>query len=229
MSGRAAACRILTAGLALTGGWAPPPAAAVTAPQAAAEPSCPGYQGVDRRRLGRLVEAAEPGPSGYLDGVSVPEEAAVRPAADARVIIRAALPESAMDPTTTRAVVWQDAAGAWWYWRRIFDYSWVRQSTPNADGTITWEADRYPPSTGSLPAPDAEQVEFLLSHPCRASDPPAWPRETPLQFRRTRACPLDAARYVMRIQRRDGAVENVSAPCENETMTFQLIKTVLGR
>lgn len=229
MTGRPAACCILAASLALTGGWAPPPVAAAMTPQTAAEPSCPGYVNVDRRRLARLVEAAGSSPSGYLDRVSVPEEVTVRPEADARVVIQAALPESAMDPTTTLAVVWQDAAGAWWYWRRTFDYSWVRQSAPNADGTITWEPERYPPSTGSLPAPAVEQVEFLLSHPCRTSDPAVWPRETPLRSGRTRECPLDAASYVMRIQRRDGAVENISAPCENETMTFQLIKTVLGR
>lgn len=227
--GRAAACSLVAASLALTGGWASPPATAAIAVQAAVEPSCPGYPDVDRRRLARMVEAAEPGSSAYLDRVSVPEEAAVRPQSDARVVIQAALPESAMDPTTTRAVVWQDAAGAWWYWRRTFDYSWVRQSVPNADGTVTWEPERYPPSAGALSGPDVEQVEFLLSHPCRVGDPAAWPRETPLQSRRTQACPLDAASYVMRIQRRHGPVEFISVPCDNGTMTFQLIKTVLGR
>lgn len=228
MTGRAAACSLVAASLVLTGGWAHPHAAAATVVQTAV-PSCPGYQGIDRRRLARLAQAAGPASSVYLDRVSVPEEAAVRPHADASVVIQAAMPESAMDPTTTRAVVWRDAAGEWWYWRRTFDYSWVRQSAPTADGTVTWEPERYPPSGGALPRPDAEQIEFLLSHPCRAGDPAAWPRETPLQSRGTRACPLDAASYVMRIRRRDGTAENISVPCDNETMTFQLIKVVLGR
>lgn len=229
MKSGAAACRLLAASLVLTGGWAPPPASAVTPAPAAGEPSCPGYSGVDRRRLAQLVAAAEPGPSAYPDPASVPEEAAVHPEADARVIIKAALPESAMDPMTTRAVVWQDSGGRWRYWRRTFDYSWVRQSTPHADGTVTWEPERYPPSSGALPEATAGQIEFLLSHPCRTSDPAAWPSETPLQAGGLRACPLDAARYVMRIERRDESVEQISAPCENGTMTFQLIETVLGR
>ncbi len=139
------------------------------------------------------------------------------------------MPESATDPMTTRAVVWQDATGTWWYWLRTFDYRWVRQSAPNADGTVAWEPERYPPSMGALPVSTAEQVEFLLSHPCRAGDPPAWPRSTPLQSGLARQCPLDAASYLLRIQRRDGTTENISVPCDNETMTFRLIRTVLGR
>lgn len=229
MIGRTTACRILSASLALTGGCAQSPPRVPVTPQVAAEPSCPGYQGIDRRRLARLADESGPRATGYLDHVFVSEGAPSRPEADARVVLQAALPESAMHPMTTRAIVWQDAAGAWWFWRRTFDYTWVRQSMPNADGTITREPERYPASTGSLPAPTVEQIEFLLAHPCRISDPAAWPHEIPLQSGQTRACARDAASYVMRIQRRDRAVESVSAPCDNETMTVQLIKAVLGR
>ena len=43
-----------------------------------------------------------------------------------------------------------------------------------------------------------------------------------------RRCPLDAARYRMRIHARDGRMETVAAACENGSMNFQLMAAVLG-
>lgn len=226
---RAAVCILSAASLPLTGSCASPAAADNEPPDVAVEPSCPGYQGVDRPRLARLVASLTVTPSSYFDNISVPSEAVIRPQADARVVIRAAIPESAMNSTTTRAIVWQDAVGAWWFWRRTFDRNWVQRSTPQADGTVIAEPDPYPASSGSLPRPAVEQMEFLLAHPCRTHAPPAWPSQTPMQSGETRSCPLDAARYLMRIERSGGAVEHISAPCENDTMTFRLIELVLGR
>lgn len=226
----AAGARALAAAILLQAGCAPVPRAdASRSAPIAFEPSCPGYRGVDRLKLSQQLATSESTPSAYLDQVSPPDDAGLAPAADARVVIRAAAPESVLDPMTTRAVVWQDSAGAWWYWRRTFDYGWIRRSTPQVDGSVSWEPDLYPPSAGRLPPSETARIAFLLPHPCRSADPPVWPRQIPLQSGGSRACPLDAASYLMRIQRPGLPSEEISIPCENGTMTFDLLKAVLGR
>ncbi len=219
--------------VAATAAGPPPPAASPNLPPQSA---CPAVANYDLRKIARRAAAAGPQapytPDPALAEVVVPASAARRPPPDATFIIRVRLPSGGGYPEDERAIVWREADGSWWGWRKVVNGRPPFPPPPPAPGTpeaeqqardaaagYPWLYDVVPVFEGRLDAAQSARLEAAYADPCRQLEPDHWPWEIPLLHKvdgsRRHKCQLfqDGTFYRAEFTEQGRPPRSVSMPC----------------
>ena len=199
--------------------------------------ACPAVANLDLAAIARQA-AADPRAAArrawiaeQLAPAVVPETAERRPPADAPFVIRVRVPSGGFWSADDRSVVWREADGSWWFWRRTIDRRQPPPPPPPPGEAAVPMTDEqlYPARTGRLEPVRAARMEAAFADPCRAWEPDGMPHQVPLRRPENgngppiRLCPPDSASYLAEIAERGRAPRQVYAACINQTATFTLI------
>jgi hypothetical protein len=195
---------------------------------------CVRLANIDWRRLERQTPANEADDAArlqpYLARAMIPAEATLRPSAEADIVIRAYIPTHRYYQTESRAVVWREPDGEWWFWRQQLDWGApeLPPIPPNALAPgETWRPppprttdERFPPASGRLSAVQASALETAWSDRCRVWEPGAAGSPLPLRrpepgdSRRERWCPHGATPIMGEITERGRPARLHFYPCD---------------
>lgn len=218
----------------LAAGAAEPPAAASA--NLPTQSSCPAVANYDLRKIARSTAAAGPRvpytPVPDLAEVVLPEWAARRPPPDATFVIRVRLPPGGGYAADERAIVWREADGSWWGWRKVVHGRPAMPPPPPAPGTpeaeqqardiaagYPWLYDSDPFFEGRLDAAQSARLEAAYADPCRQLEPDHWPWEIPLLHKvdgsRLHKCQLyqDGTFYRAEFTEKGRPPRSISLPC----------------
>ena len=230
------ACLLAACPQALAATAAGPPPAVAASANLPPQSSCPAVANYDLRKIVRSTAAAvslEPyKPDPELAEVVIPESAARRPPPDATFVIRVRLPSGGGYPEDERAVVWREADGSWWGWRKVVHGRPAMPPPPPAPGTpeaeqqardiaagYPWLYDSDPVFEGRLDSAQSARLEAAYSEPCRQLEPDRWPWEIPLLHKvggsRRHKCQLyqDGTFYRAEFTEKGRPPRSVSMPC----------------
>ncbi len=222
---------------------AEPPAPARPAerpPQSA----CAAVRDIDLRALARRpsdsADAARAAreQTDFLGREGPSDDAPYRPGEDAVIVIRAGQP-AGFGSANVWALVWRDADGGWWAWRRIINpYAPppLPPPPPTDPGSppppeLTHD-QRYPAETGRVAPDGAARLEAAYRDRCRAWDPDAWPAVVPLNRRidgqRRRICAPDGGVQFADVIEAGRPPRRVTIGCRNDSPTFVLVNDSLA-
>jgi hypothetical protein len=197
--------------------------------------ACPAVANLDLAAIARqtaadpTAEARRAWIAEQLAPVVIPEGSARRPPADAPFVIRVRVPAGGFWSADDRSMVWREADGSWWFWRRTIDSREPSPPLPDQPVVQITDEQRFPARSGRLAPGKAARMEAAFADPCRAWEPDGMPLEVPLRRPENgsgppiRLCPPDSASYLAEIAERGRPPRQVYAACINDTATFTLI------